>query len=267
MKRFVLLVTVSLSFLIAVPTFAADDLINAVSKIESGISITLDGIGDALSCAAKETGKVGVQREAEIRKLLQDCVDGRPYAIDATFIDSKGIMRFIEPKSYRNFEGSDISKQEAVIRMLKTKQPRMGNAFLSVEGIQSIDIEYPVFSKGKQFLGSVSILIKHDEMIRAVLEKIEIGPGVNCFVMQKDGLILYETDAKQIGRNTFTDPLFKDFPELIALGKRMLKEKEGTGFYSFVVPGTKNVIRKRAAWKTIHFFNNDWIVVAYGEVR
>ena len=266
MKRLVLVIT-ALLFFIAGQAFAEDNLSKAASKIESGILSIMKGIEGPISHAVKETGKAGLNRETEIRKLLQSCNTDRPYVVDSTFIDSKGIMRFIEPKQYQNYEGSDISKQEAIIKMLKTQKPRMGNAFVSVEGIKSIDIEYPVFSKGKQFLGSISMLIKHDELIRSVAEKIEKELGVNCLVMQKDGLILYKTDPMQIGRNTFTDPLYKDFPELIALGKRMIKEKEGKGFYTFGTPGTKNIVKKRSAWKTVHFFNNDWIVAAYKEVK
>ena len=267
MRRFVLVITALLFIFIARQAFAADNLSKAASKIESGISNILNGIEETIYHAAKETGKAELHREAEIRKLLQNCVAGRPYAVDSTFIDNKGIMRFIEPEQYRSYEGSDISKQEAIINMLKTKKPRMGNAFVSVEGIKSIDIEYPVFSKRKIFLGSVSILIKHDDLIRSVAATIEKELGVNCMVMQKDGLILYKTDSTQIGRNTFTDPLYKDFPELLALGKRMIKEKEGEGFYTFGTHGTKNVVKKLAVWKTVHFFNNDWIIVAQKEVK
>ena len=267
MKRFVLVIMALLVFSIGGQAFAADNLGNAVSKIESGILNILNGIGSNLSCAAKETGKIGLHRETEIRKLLQNNMASRPYAVDSTFIDHKGIMKFIEPEQYRSYEGSDISKQEALIKMLNTKKPRMGNAFVSVEGIKSIDIEYPVFSKGKQFLGSVSILLNHDEMIRSVAADIEKDLGVNCWFMQKDGLILYETDPTQTGLNLFTDPLYKDYPELLALGKRITKEKEGAGFYTFLVKGTKNVVKKRAVWKTVHFLNNDWIIVTYNEVK
>jgi hypothetical protein len=267
MRRFVLVITALLFFFMAGQALAGDNLSNAASKIESGISNILNGIEGTISHAAKETGKAGIQRETEIRKLLQSCNTGRPYVVDSTFIDNKGIMRFIEPQQYRNYEGSDISKQEAIIKMLKTQKPRMGNAFVSVEGIKSIDIEYPVFSKGKQFLGSISMLIKYDELIRSVAAEIEKELGVKCWVMQKDGLILYETDPTQTGLNIFKDPLYKDFPELIALGKRMIKEKEGEGFYTFPIPGTKNVVRKRAVWKTVHFFNNDWIIVVYNEIQ
>ncbi len=266
--RRIMFVTAFLFFFMTGQVFAADNLTNAASKIESGILSILSGIGSTISHAAKETGKTGLHHETEIRKLLQkNCIAGKPYAINSTFIDSKGMMKFIEPEQYRSFEGSDISGQEAVIKILKTKKPQMGNVFVSVEGIKCIDIEYPVFSKGKQFLGSVSMIVKHIEMIRTVVEPIEKDLGVKSWVMQKDGLILYETDPTQTGLNLFTDPLYKDYPELIALGKRTIKEKEGVGFYTFLIHGTKNVVKKRAVWKTVHFLNNDWIIVTYSEVK
>ena len=249
-------------------TRSAHSLSKAVTRLDAGILNILNGLGNTISLAAMETGKLGLNDETQIRQLLQkNCNDGSPYVIDSAFIDNKGIMKFIEPDQYRRYEGSDISRQEAVITMLKTKKPRMGNSFLSVEGIKSVDIEHPVFSKGKQFLGSVSILIKPDEIIRAVAAPIEKDTGVNYLVMQKDGLILYETDQKQIGLNSFTDPSYQNYPQLIALGKRMVKEKKGKGFYSFEAQGTKNVVKKIAVWETIPFFNNDWVVVAYREIK
>jgi len=139
----------------------------------------------------------------------------------------------------------------------------MGDMSVSVEGIKSIDIEYSVFSKDKQFLGAVSILIKHVEMIRSIAETIEKDLGVKHWAIQKDGHILYETDPTKTVLNIFADPPYKDYPELIALGKLIIKEKEGEGFSSFLDSGTKNVVKKRAVWKTVHFCNNDWIIVTY----
>jgi hypothetical protein len=268
MKRFVFVIMACMIFSMVGQVFAESNLNNAASRLETGILNFLNNLGNTISLVAKETGKSGLDNEAEIRKLLQkNCSAGKPYVIDSTFIDNKGIMKFIEPDRYRSYEGSDISKQEAVIKMMKTKKPRMGNLFLSVEGIKSIDIEHPVFSKGKQFLGSVSMLVKPDEVIRSIAEPIEKEFEVKCWVMQKDGVILYETDATQIGLNIFSDPLYKDYSKLISLGKRMVKENKGKGFYTFKAQGTKNIVKKQATWKTIHFFNSDWIVVAYSEVK
>ncbi len=268
MKRFVLVLALFLVFFMTGPVYAQNNLNKAASKIETGISNILGELGKTISLVARETGRIGLDNEIEMRKLLQKNVsDIKPHVIDFAFINSKGIMKIIEPDQYRNYEGSDISKQEAVIKMIKTKKPRMGNLFLSVEGIKSVDIEHPVFSKEKQFIGSVSILIKPEELIRSVAAPIEKGLAVKCWVMQKDGVILYETDPTQTKLNLFTDPRYKDYPELIALGKKMIKNNAGEGFYTFQAQGTKNIVKNKTVWKTIHFLNNDWIVAAYKEVK
>lgn len=46
-----------------------------------------------------------------------------PSILTVRVCDSEGIMKFIEPEQYRSYEGSDISGQEAIIKMLKTKNP------------------------------------------------------------------------------------------------------------------------------------------------
>jgi len=265
--RRLIFVTAFLFCIMAGQAFAADKLSDAVSKIETGVLSILKGIDVTISHAAKETGKLGINRETEIRKLLQNCNADRPYVIDSSFIDGKGIIKFIEPEQYRKYEGSDISKQEAIIKVRTTQKPWMGNVFVSVQGIKSIVIEYPVFSAGNKFLGSVSMLVKQDELIRSIAATVENEAGIKCWIMQKNGLLLYETDPTQMGLNLFSDPLYKDYPELIKLGRRMIKEKEGNGFYTFLIHGTKTIVKKQAVWKTAHFMNNYWIVVTYKEVK
>jgi hypothetical protein len=246
----------------------ADDRLGiAASRLHAGIADILQQLGQDLQSAAKEAGKLGAGKEPELRKILRGLYANRPYAIDAAWIDAKGIMKIVEPAPYQKHEGADISKQETVILMQKTKKPRMGKVFDSVEGIKSVDVEYPVFSGSRKFSGSVSLLIRQDELVRSAAAPIEKEIGVNCWVMQRDSVIVYETDPTQLGLNIFRDPLYRDYPELISLGKRMVKEKSGTGSYTFLIHGTDKVVKKGAAWKTVHFFNNQWIVVAYREVK
>ncbi|MGA3085013.1 MAG: hypothetical protein ABSE95_09470 [Thermodesulfobacteriota bacterium] len=267
MKLLVTVLTLVLFLCNAHYAVAGNNLNIAASKLESAISNHLKGMGRDIKSVAQETEKLGASQESEIRKLLLGLCSNRPYVVDATFIDSVGLMKIIEPEQYKWYEGSDISKQAAIILMQKSKKPRMGKLFDSVEGIKSVDVEYPVFSVNKKFSGSISLLVRQDKFVRSVAAPVEKDLNVKCWVMQKDGIILYETDPTQIGLDLFNDPLYKDYPELLSLGKRMVKEKNGTGHYTFLIHGTDMVIKKEAAWKTIHFLNNDWIIVAYGEMK
>jgi hypothetical protein len=149
MKSFVLVITAFLFFFMTEQAFAGDNLSDAASKIETGILNNLNGLGDTISFVAKETGKIGLNGEAEIRKLLQrNCAAG-PYVIDSAFIDSKGIMKIIEPDKYRGYEGSDISKQEAVISMLKIKKTPDGECIPFCRGHKINRYRISCFLKGK----------------------------------------------------------------------------------------------------------------------
>lgn len=245
---------------------AAADLEAAAASMETGITNALKMIGADMYRAAADMAQIDSGRELEIRKLLRECHIGRSYVIDAAFIDDKGVMKLIEPDPYRKHEGADISRQEAIVKMRKEKQPRMGSLFLSVEGIRAVDIEFPVFTEKKGLRGSLSLLVRPEELLRAMAAPVEGASRVNCWVMQRDGLILYETDPTQIGRNLFTDPLYQAYPALIALGRQTVEKREGKGFYSFLLHGSQQIVRKHAAWRTVRFFGKDWIVVVYREM-
>ncbi|HOP46611.1 MAG TPA: hypothetical protein PK874_03015 [Desulfobacteraceae bacterium] len=267
MRNSVLILIVLSFFFITGQTFAADNLNDAACRIESGILRVLNGIGDTISHAAEEAGKAGLNGENQIRKILQYCNAGRPYVFDSAFIDSKGIIRFIEPEQYRQHEGADISDQDVVVNVQNTKKPCMGSLFVSVEGIKSVDIAYPVFSKESQHIGSVSMLVNQDKLIRSVAAAVEKELDVRSWAMQKDGTLLYETDSARTGLNLFTAPLYDGYPELKELGRRMMKESEGVGFYTFILHGTKEPVKKRAVWRTVRFFNNDWIISVYKKIE
>jgi hypothetical protein len=263
MKRLVIYTAVII-FVMCSGTLRAENesLDKSARNLESEIMGLLKGIDRTLSKSATMIGKLG-PNSLEIRKVLKECRQGRSYVIDSTFVDDKGVMKFIEPISYKKLEGTDISYQDVVKEILKTKQPAMSNTIDSVEGIKSIAFDVPVFSPKKEFLGFLSILTRIEEMIKFAAVQIEAGRDVKTWVMQKDGLIIYETDHSQIGLNLFTDPLYKDYPDLIELGKRMVKEPGGQGAYTFLINGTQKVVRKEAAWRTLNFYGGDWIVVAY----
>jgi hypothetical protein len=265
MKR-ILLSAMVISLIYSSPILAADNLSQAAAKFKAGISGEFSKIDKDLSTSAKNASVAGFNGE-EIRMILRGCCSGRPYAIDCTAVDANGVMKVVEPGPYRKFEGSKIDKQAAVKKVRETKKPVLSNVITAVEGMMSVDIEYPVLSNKKDFLGSLSILAKQEEIIRAVAVPIEKEFGVKCWVMQKDGLFIYETDPTQIGLNLFTDPLYKDYGKLIALGKKTVSSQSGIGSYSFVIHGQGDkVVKKNAAWQTVTFGGNEWILAVYKEV-
>lgn len=86
--------------------------------------------------------------------------------------------------------------------------------------------------------------------------------------MQTDGLVIYDVDSEQIGRNVFHDPLYQPFHELIALAKKVAAKQEGTGEYRFFQKGSDAPVTKMAYWKTVGMHGAEWrIVIACSKDR
>jgi hypothetical protein len=131
------------------------------------------------------------------RSALEDLYNAFPYAIDCTAVDASGRMITVEPAPYRHVEGSDISDQEQVKRLLDRRIPVLSGVFMTVEGIEAVDAEYPVTTPDGTFVGAVSLLFIPEKMLTDLLSADGKVPAV--FVAETNGRILFHPDRAQIG--------------------------------------------------------------------
>jgi hypothetical protein len=231
-----------------------------LSELQKGVQDILESWKSRLAKAAGETAASGLRDDA-LRGILRPLCQSGPGAVDCSFVNPQGLMTMVEPLEYRKFEGSDISKQEQVVRLQKTKKPVMSRVFRSVEGFEAVDIEHPVISPGGRLLGSVSVLMRPESFLAEVILPFVHGLPVDVWVMDNEGRILYDPDAEEIGRNLFTDPLYKPFPQLISLGKEIIRKRSGKGSYTFFDTGLKETVKKEAQWATIGLYGTEWRMV------
>ena len=253
-------------FLLAAAQAAENDTsLKIILKLQDKINDTLAKMDSDALFAVREVQKEGAGGDYA-RKAIADLAASSPYTVDCSFIDAKGIMMIVEPGEYKKYEGSDVSGQEQMIRLQKTRRPVMGDAFKSVEGFYASDIEEPVFSARGDFAGSVSLLFKPEDLLSAVIKSVTNDPSLYIWVMQKDGRILYDPDPDQIGRMLFSDPLYGPFPDTVAFGRKIAADRTGSGSYNFYDLGTTKPVKKNAAWTTIALHGTEWrLVVATKE--
>jgi len=167
-------------------------------------------------------------------------------------------------------EGADISSQEHIAHVLKTKTPTLSKQFLLVEGYNGTALAYPVFSPQGEFLGGISTIIEPDRLLNAVVAPqlhFDIDNRSNItdysfWLMHLDGLIAYDRDASQIGKYLFKDPLYEPYPSLLALGEKMVAARSGHGYYSFqVTQGNRRVVTKESYWTTAGLHDREWRLV------
>lgn len=246
-------------FMLSMPAMA-EEAPPALGEIEKKVSTELSKMDRDLAGLAKRLSGMDYKTQ-ETRTLLGDLCRSYPYAVDCAAVDRNGRMVKVAPEAYTGFEGSDISSQEQIIRLHKTKRPVMSMVIRTVEGIDAVDIEHPIFSPRGEFAGSVSMLIRPEALFSHILVPVLRGMPVEAFVMQTDGRIIYDADKEEIGRMLFEDPMYKPFPQLVAVGTMAVRERSGAGSYEFKQVGSEKLVKKDAYWTTVGLHGTEWRLV------
>jgi len=220
---------------------------------------SLNKIDASLAKCLKET-ETDWTNEVEIRNLLEKILEKNNDIVESNFITLEGILRYIEPADYKNFENADISMQEHVIALRKDPKPEFSSGFMAVEGFLSVDLAYPVYKDGELF-GSVSVLIRPELLIRPLLKKSKMPEDYELWIMQTDGMIIYDEDSDEIGRMLFTDPIYAKYESLLDLGKKIAAKPDGEGSYVYLAPDSNEKTVKEAIWTTIKLHDREWRVV------
>ena len=246
---------------IAARAYAADisNIVPVAKNAKQAINSTLAEVGQDLKAAARDLAATDLKGDAA-RKILKDLCKFRPYIVDCAIIDANGVKITIEPEAYKQFEGSDRSDQPYVITLLKTKKPVMSDVYHSAEGIHAISIGYPIISDKGELLGAVKMLIRYEVFLRPLVE----NKPCKIWVMEKSGIIVYDADPEEIGKNIFFDSMFKPFEDLVSFSKTVALTRTGAGSYSFYASGMKDktLVQKIAAWDTAEIYGTEWRVVA-----
>ncbi len=239
-----------------------DVMMPVLEKAKSGITAIFSSINKDLSGAAKKLSGIDF-KSGDARRILSGLCGGRDYVVDCALIDTAGRMVIVAPQEYNTYEGADVSQQAHIVTFLKDKKPVLSGVFASVEGIEVVDFIYPIFSESGEFLGGVSMLVRQQALTGDIIAPLVRDVPCKAWVMQKDGLIVYDPDPNQIGRNIFTDELFRPFEDLVSFSETVARANDGAGSYDFYAKGLedKTVVKKYAAWDTVSLYGTQWRIV------
>lgn len=216
---------------------------------------------DAALAKSIEKSRAHIRQAGEIRKLLAALYEKNPDVIDASYVDDNGILRQIEPGEYKNLENADISQRENVQTMLKTHDPVFSSGFRAIEGFLAVDLARPVYDAKNNFLGSVSAFLRPELLIDPLLKRSVVPADYELWIMQPDGMIIFDQDREEIGRMLFSDPLYAGYTSLLDLGRKIAAEPAGKGGYIFLAPGSQKKVIKNVVWQTVSLHDREWRVV------
>jgi two-component system cell cycle sensor histidine kinase/response regulator CckA len=178
--------------------------------------------------------------------------------ISITRINEKGVITY--SPSYSNIIGVDISRQKHVQEFLKHPKVTISDVFTPAEGGKAIALHVPVF-KGTSFKGSIGILINFETVAKRYLADIKIGETGYAWMISRDGIELYNPNAKFIGKSAADN--LKDSPSFKPMLNEMLKGHQGYATYQFEQANGQKIkmAPNLAVHAPVHLTNTFWSIV------
>ncbi len=222
----------------------------------------LDGIASGAAIALKATGIGGPEADS----VLNEAAASHPAILTVITCDRNGTVLAAEPESAKILLGQDLSGQDTVRRALLTREPLMSGLFLLAQGGTGISIAYPVTSSEGEFLGVVSMVFLPDELISPIVEDAVNGTPYTFQVIEVGARILYDPDPDEVGKETFNETLYAEFPGIARVARHTAANRSGYDTYSFYNTGFGKVVNKETFWSTVGLHGTEWRVMVIGEL-
>ena len=175
-----------------------------------------------------------------------------------TRINQHGRILYTVPY-IRESIGKDISSQKHIRDLIQNKKPVISDVFLSVQGTNSVSLNVPVF-RGKEFKGSVGLLISFERLASRYIKEIRIGKKSTTRILSASGLELYTPVPGHIGKRIFDN--YSSCPEIIHMAEDMMKGKSGAVKYRCAESGGKDdVATNYAVYMPIPIMNTFWSIL------
>lgn len=241
----------------------SEDARNVSDAVTQTLTAELETINSALM---KGTGNLAIHgmEIPHAQKILSETRNSSPYIYSPILLNHELIITGVASDEYAGIIGSDLSNQVHLQEVITLKKPVMGGLIQTVEGIPAIPISYPVIVNGT-VSGVLSVLIEQKEIFSDAILMADPERRFETFIMQPDGLVIYDTDPLRINKNVSTDSFSQKHPSLTAIVHRIKNETSGTGAYEFQNDMSPDLVTKVVVWNTTGLYGGEWrIVVSRG---
>jgi polar amino acid transport system substrate-binding protein len=208
--------------------------------------------------AAHEVLRKLLETNSNLAEVTTFDKDGKIAAVEegALGINVSSQEVLLSMHSAKNMSQSAIEMRDHV---LKAETPVFTPQYRTAEGYNATVLAHPVFSPQGELLGGITATIRPDKLLNAVIAPKHITE-YTFLSMHLDGLMAYDQqNPYEIGKYLFTDPLYKLYPSLLTLGKKIIAERSGHGYYSFPVSeSNKTIVDKECYWTTVVLHGREW---------
>lgn len=222
----------------------------------TGNLTAIDRAAAETAAGLESTGLSGPEAEA----LLDGALAADPSVSTAIVVARNGTVTAARPADI-GLVGSNLGEQAVVQEVFDRKAPVMSDLFLLAQGGYAATIEYPVFSPDEKVIGMVSITFLPDRLVGGHADAAVKGTPYTVMAAQTGGRVLYDADPEEIGKETFNESLYADFPEVLETARSFSGNWSGHAASSFYDAGVGGVVRKEAYWTTVGLHGTEWRLI------
>ena len=184
-----------------------------------------------------------------------------PYVESFAASAAPGKIIAVAPSKYQQAIGSDTSNLEHNILAIKKQIPVASRVYLAPEGFEAITLVVPV-KNGKRVTGMISARLIASNFFGELLSSDLNIRQRDIWVVQDDGLILYDNNPNEIGQNLFREERFQQIAELRQLAKQIILQDAGVGYYKNHSTDQESDSQRIASWRTLRpTENREWNIV------
>ena len=124
-----------------------------------------------------------------------------------------------------------------------------------------VTITSPVYDAEGNYNGTLRIGINTGSLFSGLNEYLRNEYGYTLWVAQPDGLVIYDKDTEEIGKNLLTDSLYQGYTTKNA-AKMVVEHPSGNVSYFFYDATWVNLSQRNAVWDTVYpGYGMEWRMV------
>ncbi len=190
------------------------------------------------------------------RQALATLYQRTPLTHDLLIADENGIVRAIYPDNIKGTLGQDLSSYPPNKDTFDRMNIYVSGYMILENGLKAYLLSVPIRGPNG-YAGYISLSFDPYRLFGAEEQKV-LEKGYNLWVMQTDGIQVFDEDVSEAGIDLLNDPAYQSVREMTQL---VAANPSGETKYVYAADNGDETVEKTAVWDTFTFGGREWRIV------
>ncbi len=175
---------------------------------------------------------------------------------DLLIADENGIVCAVYPNNIKSTLGQDLSSYPPNKATFAELHVYVSDYMVLENGMEAYLLSVPI-EISDEYVGYISLSFDPYRLFGSEEQKV-LEKGYNLWVMQMNGVQVFDADVSEAGVNLLTDP---DYAMIREMAQLVAKNPLGETKYFYTADNGADLVEKTAVWDTLTYSGRDWRVV------